>query len=44
MSKKNREKLNKFINKIDRFISIKLINKNQSKLNFKYELTKIVDF
>ena len=44
MSKKSRKKLDKLINDIDGFESIKLLNKNKAEFLFKDSTVKIVDF
>ena len=44
MSKKKREKLNKFINDVDGFKSVKLLNKKKAEFLFKDGSTKEVEF
>ena len=44
MSKKERKKLNKFIQEIDGFKSFKLISKNKAEFEMPDGLTKIIDF
>jgi len=44
MSKKNRKKLNQFIEEYDGFISIKLISKKKAEFKFKDGSTKTLDF
>ena len=44
MSKKKREKLDKFINDVEGFKSVKLLNKKKAEFFFKDGLTKIVEF
>ena len=44
MGKKKREKLNKFINDVDGFKSVKLLNKKKAEFLFKDGSTKIVEF
>ena len=44
MSKKNRKKLNKFIDEYDGFESVKLISKKSAEFKFKDGSTKTLDF
>ena len=44
MGKKKREKLNKFINDVDGFKSVTLINKKKAEFLFKDGSTKEVEF
>ena len=44
MSKKSRKKLDKLINDVDGFKSIKLLNKKKAEFSFKDGSVKIIDF